>query len=58
MWAAVHKEDLEDTKYYSVDQIKKNKMGGKCSTYGGYEGCIHDCGGEVWGKQAIWKTQT
>jgi hypothetical protein len=25
------------TKYYSGDQIKKNKMGGACDTYGGEE---------------------
>jgi hypothetical protein len=28
------------TKYYSADQIKKNEMGGACTTYGGEERCI------------------
>jgi hypothetical protein len=26
--------------YYSGDQIKKNEVGGACSTYGGGERCI------------------
>ena len=28
------------TKYYSGDQMKKNKMGGACSTYGGEESLV------------------
>jgi hypothetical protein len=31
----------------SGDQIKKNEVGGACSTYGGGEGCIQDFGGET-----------
>jgi hypothetical protein len=34
------------TKYYSGDQIKKNEMGGTCSTRGGDERCKHGSGGE------------
>jgi hypothetical protein len=34
--------------YYSGDQIKKNEVGGACSTYGGGERCIQDFGGETW----------
>jgi hypothetical protein len=34
-WRRLHKEDLNDiTKYYSGEQIKKNEVGGVCSTYG------------------------
>jgi hypothetical protein len=35
------------TKYYSGDQIKKNEVGGACSTYGGEEKCIKDFGVET-----------
>jgi hypothetical protein len=35
------------TKYYSGDQIKKNEVGGACSTYGGGERCIQGFGGET-----------
>jgi len=35
------------TKYYSGDQIKKNKMGRACSMYGGEERCIKGFGGEI-----------
>jgi hypothetical protein len=45
------------TKYYSGYQIKKNEVGGACSTYGEGERCIQDLGGETWGKETIWKTQ-
>jgi len=31
-------------------QIKKNEMGGECSTYGGEEKLIQIFGGEIWGK--------
>jgi len=44
------------TKYVG-DQIKKNEMGGACSTYGEEERCIQDLGGETWGKETTWKTQ-
>jgi hypothetical protein len=36
-WRILHNEELNDiTKYYSGDQIKKNEVGGACtsSTYG------------------------
>jgi hypothetical protein len=35
------------TNYYSVDQIKKNEVGGACSTYGKGVRCIQDFGGET-----------
>jgi hypothetical protein len=38
-------------KYYSGDQIKKNEMGGACSTYGGDEKCILGFDVETQGKQ-------
>jgi len=34
------------SKFYSGDQIEKNKMGGACSKYGGEERCIQ---GFWWG---------
>jgi len=34
------------TKYYSGDQIKKNEMGGTCSTHGRGERCIQGLSGE------------
>jgi hypothetical protein len=34
-WRRLHNEELYDlAKYHSADQIKKNEMGGACSTYG------------------------
>jgi hypothetical protein len=35
------------SKYQSGEQIKKNKVGGACSTYGGGEICILDFGWET-----------
>ena len=35
------------TKYYSVDQIKKNGMGRTCGMYGEEEGHIQGFGGEI-----------
>jgi len=34
-------------KYYPVDQIEKNEMGGACSTYGGEERRIQGFSGET-----------
>jgi hypothetical protein len=34
-------------KYYSVDRIMKNEMGGTCGTYGGQERCVHGFDGET-----------
>jgi hypothetical protein len=45
------------TKYYSVDQIKENEVGGTCSTYGWGERWIQNFGGETWGKETTWKAQ-
>ena len=33
-------------------------MGGACSAYGWGERVIQGLGGETWGKETIWKTQT
>jgi hypothetical protein len=38
-------------------QIKKNEMGGTCSTYGGWERCIKVFGGQTKGKETTWKAQ-
>jgi hypothetical protein len=38
------------TKYYSGDQIKKNKMGGACSMHGEEARCIQGFGGEHKGR--------
>jgi hypothetical protein len=50
-WRRLHNEELNGSvliaKYYSGDQIKKNEVGGACSTYGGGERCIQDFGGET-----------
>jgi hypothetical protein len=50
-WRRLHDEELDDL-YSSpniirVIKIKKNEMGGACSTYGGKERCIQDFGGET-----------
>jgi hypothetical protein len=47
------------TKYYSGDQLKRNKMGRACSTYGRYERCIQGFGGKPEGRslqqrRSIW----
>jgi len=44
------------TKYHSGDQIKKTKVDGVCSTYGGEELFIQSFGGEAGGKETTWKT--
>ena len=44
------------THYHSGDQIKKNGMGGECSTYFGEERCMQCFDGETWGKESTWKT--
>ena len=31
--------------------MKKNEMGGACSTYGEEDKCIEEPGGETWGKK-------
>ena len=50
-WKRLHNEELYDlcflTKYYLVDQIKKNEMGRSCGTYGKQGNCIHHFGGEI-----------
>jgi hypothetical protein len=33
--------------HHSGDQIKKNEVGGACSTYGGGERCVQGFGGET-----------
>ena len=39
------------SRYCPGDHIKKNEMGGACSTYGGEEMCIQGFGGETWGER-------
>ena len=38
--------------------IENNEMDMACSTYGGKEKCMQGFGGETWGKETTWKTQT
>ena len=40
------------------DKIEKNEIGVACSAYGGEERRIQGFGGETWGKEATWETQT
>jgi len=50
-WRKLHNEELNGflilTKYYSVDKIQKNEMGGICSAHGGEETCVQGLGGET-----------
>ena len=46
------------TQYFAGDKIKKNEMGGACSTYGGKERCAQGYGGETWWKETIGETKT
>ena len=39
----------------SGDQIKMNKMGWACETYGANERWTQGAGGKTWGKQTTWK---
>jgi hypothetical protein len=42
-WRKLHSDEpLLSTQYCSSDQIKKNEVGGSCSTYGEKEKRIHD----------------
>ena len=41
---------------YLGDKIKKNKMGGIRTMYGGEVRCIQSFGGETSGKETTWKT--
>jgi hypothetical protein len=44
-------------KLYSGDQIKKNEMGGTCSTYEREERRIQCFGAETSSKETTWKTR-
>jgi hypothetical protein len=49
-WRMLHSENLNYetlTKYYSGDQVNKNKIGVACSKRGRQERCIQDFGGET-----------
>jgi hypothetical protein len=41
------------TEYCLGDQIRKNEMGGTCSTFGGEERCRQAFGGEIRRKETI-----
>jgi hypothetical protein len=62
-WRRLHEEELNDmyevllTKYYSGDQIEKNKMDGACSAYEGEKRRLQGLGVETRGKETTWKTQ-
>ena len=44
-------------KYYSIDQIKENGIGGAWSSDGEWEMHIQGFGGETWGKETTLETQ-
>ena len=46
------------TQYCSGDKMEKNEMSGAYSAYGGVESCAQGFGGETWGKETTWETQT
>ena len=49
-WMKLHNEELNDlfsSPSIFRDKIKKNKLGGACSAYGGEERLIQDFGGET-----------
>jgi hypothetical protein len=46
------------TQYSSGNQIEKNEVGRAFSTYVGEVRCIQGFGGETWGKETTWKTQS
>ena len=39
------------TRYYSGNQIQKNKVSLACGMYGGQRRCLLDFGGGIWGKE-------
>jgi hypothetical protein len=46
------------TKYHSGDQSQRMRWAGHVARKGREEQkCIHDFGGEPWGKETTWKTQ-
>ena len=44
--------------YNSGNQIKNSEMGGACGTFGKQVRYTQGFGGETWGKEAAWETQT
>jgi hypothetical protein len=56
-WRRLHNDDTYDL-YSSrniIRVIKKNEMGGVCSTYGREERCMKGFRGETWRKEITWK---
>jgi hypothetical protein len=47
MYTRLHRVIFQKAGFVNGDQIKKNEVGGACSTYGGEESCIQDFGGET-----------
>ena len=52
-WRKFHTDELHEillvTKYFSADQIKKNKKDGACDTMGGGEWkCLHGFDEKIW----------
>ena len=56
-WTKIHNEELNDLHSSPntiwMIKIKKNEMGGSCSTYGREDMCIQGLGGESEGKRAF-----
>jgi hypothetical protein len=49
-WRKLHSGELHNL-YSSLDQIKKNKVGEACGTYGIREKHVYDFGGKAQGKE-------
>jgi hypothetical protein len=56
-WRTLHNAELHN-KYNYNDQVKKDEMGGACSTNRGEEECIYDIGGKARRKETTVKTKT
>jgi len=49
-WRRLHNEELYDvfvSRHFPGNPVKKNEMGGACSTYWEEESCMQDVGGET-----------
>jgi hypothetical protein len=61
-WRKLHNEELNNlvllTRYFSGDQIEKNKISGTCSKSGGEERRMQGFGGETVGKETTGESQT
>ena len=44
--------------FHYMRKLENNEMGVACKAYGGEERRIQGFGGETWGKETTWKTQS